>query len=62
MTNAQLKTPPPRPQLNVFYNVRSEAAMRKRRDAHDHAHEAFHLSVELYDFDPHDPHLVVCCR
>lgn len=47
-------------QLNVFYNVWSVEPMRKRRDAHED--EAFHLSVDLFDFDSHAAHLSICCR
>lgn len=35
---------------------------RRRRDGHHHHHEAFHLSVELLDFDHHAAHLLVCSR
>nr|XP_057942118.1 CD109 antigen isoform X2 [Doryrhamphus excisus] len=47
-------------QLNVFYNVRAEEAMRRRRDPSEH--EAFDVRVRLFD-EPTNPraHLEVCC-
>lgn len=48
------------PQLNVCYNVWGAVVARRRRDSHNH--EAFHLSVELLDFDHHAAHLLVCYR
>lgn len=49
------------PQLNVFYNIRSEELMkRRRRDTGEH--EAFHLYVELFDEEMNSAHLSVCCR
>nr|XP_033503796.1 CD109 antigen isoform X2 [Epinephelus lanceolatus] len=45
-------------QLNVFYNIRNEGLMRKRRQADQH--EAFHLYVELFDTEIHSEHLYIC--
>ncbi|XP_076612690.1 CD109 antigen [Chaetodon auriga] len=45
-------------QLNVFYNIRNEALMRRRREAGEH--EAFHLYVELFDTDINWAHLYIC--
>ncbi|MEQ2169757.1 hypothetical protein GOODEAATRI_028521, partial [Goodea atripinnis] len=44
--------------LNVFYNIRTEELMRRRRDADNN--EAFNLYVELFDFEVNDAHLYVC--
>ncbi|XP_053193438.1 CD109 antigen, partial [Scomber japonicus] len=45
-------------QLNVFYNIRNEEMMRRRRDAG--GHEAFHLFVELFDEEINSAHLFIC--
>ncbi|XP_051264948.1 CD109 antigen isoform X1 [Dicentrarchus labrax] len=45
-------------QLNVFYNVRNEELMRRRRDADED--EAFHLYVELFDEEVNSAHLYIC--
>ncbi|XP_070782389.1 CD109 antigen [Enoplosus armatus] len=45
-------------QLNVFYNVRGEQMMRRRRDAGEH--EAFHLYIELFDTELNSAHLYIC--
>uniref|UniRef100_A0A3P8V2E1 CD109 molecule n=1 Tax=Cynoglossus semilaevis TaxID=244447 RepID=A0A3P8V2E1_CYNSE len=43
-------------QLNVFYNIKSEELMRRKREAQDD--EAFNLHVELHDLEKEDsPHL-----
>lgn len=49
------------PQLNVFYNVRSEEQNRGRSHGMGH-HEAFHLYVELQDVDLNSAHLFICAR
>lgn len=48
------------PQLNVFYNIRNDELLRRRRDAGEH--EAFHLHVELSDHEMNSAHVHVCCR
>ncbi|XP_047243439.1 CD109 antigen isoform X2 [Girardinichthys multiradiatus] len=45
-------------QLNVFYNIRTEELMRRRRDADNN--EAFNLYVKLFDLEVNDAHLYVC--
>ncbi|KAM9840307.1 CD109 antigen [Aulostomus maculatus] len=45
-------------QLNVFYNVRNEELMRRRRDAGEQ--EAFHLYIELLDQEMNSAHLHIC--
>ncbi|XP_054475011.1 CD109 antigen [Anoplopoma fimbria] len=45
-------------QLNVFYNIRNEEPMRRRRHADDH--EAFHLNVQLFDKEMNSAHLYIC--
>ncbi|XP_015234471.1 PREDICTED: CD109 antigen-like [Cyprinodon variegatus] len=45
-------------QLNVFYNIRTEELMRKRRDTHED--EAFHLYVDLFDSEENHASLHVC--
>ncbi|KAM7395893.1 hypothetical protein PAMA_007252 [Pampus argenteus] len=45
-------------QLNVFYNVRNEQIMRRRRHAGEH--EAFHLFIELFDEEMNSAHLLIC--
>ncbi|KAI9528342.1 hypothetical protein NQZ68_022034 [Dissostichus eleginoides] len=48
-------------QLNVFYNIRSDETMmrrRGRRNAEDH--EAFHLNVELLDPEMNSAQLLIC--
>ncbi|XP_042359642.1 CD109 antigen [Plectropomus leopardus] len=45
-------------QLNVFYNIRNEWPMRKRRYATEH--EAFHLYIELFDTEINSAHLYIC--
>ncbi|XP_047429099.1 CD109 antigen isoform X2 [Mugil cephalus] len=47
-------------QLNVFYNVRTEVLMRRRRDAGER--DAFHLNVKLFDSDLDSCHLFICTR
>ncbi|XP_027896681.1 CD109 antigen isoform X1 [Xiphophorus couchianus] len=44
-------------QLNVFYNVRSEELLRRRRDAEEQ--EAFDLKVALFEEQSH-AHLFIC--
>uniref|UniRef100_A0A3Q0SE27 CD109 molecule n=1 Tax=Amphilophus citrinellus TaxID=61819 RepID=A0A3Q0SE27_AMPCI len=46
-------------QLNVFYNVRSEAMRRRRRQREVGEREAFELYVELVDSDVNSAHLLV---
>ncbi|XP_068564419.1 CD109 antigen [Cebidichthys violaceus] len=46
-------------QLNVFYNVRNEEPMRRRRHAGEH--EAFDLYVDLFDKEMNSAHLHICC-
>ena len=49
------------PQLNVFYNIRSDGMMKRgRRNAEDH--EAFHLNVELLDPEMNSAQLLICSR
>ncbi|XP_008311826.1 CD109 antigen-like [Cynoglossus semilaevis] len=46
-------------QLNVFYNIKSEELMRRKREAQDD--EAFNLHVELHDLEKEDsPQLFIC--
>ncbi|XP_060947396.1 CD109 antigen [Limanda limanda] len=45
-------------QLNVFYNIRSEKLMRRRREVD--LHEAFHLHTDLRDVDATSSHLEIC--
>ncbi|KAM7368320.1 hypothetical protein PAMP_014548 [Pampus punctatissimus] len=45
-------------QLNVFYNIRNEQIMRRRRHAGEH--EAFHLFIELFDEEMNSAHLLIC--
>ncbi|XP_038583673.1 CD109 antigen [Micropterus salmoides] len=45
-------------QLNVFYNVRGEELMRRRRDAGEQ--EAFHLYIELFDKEINSAHVYIC--
>ncbi|XP_062266931.1 CD109 antigen isoform X1 [Platichthys flesus] len=45
-------------QLTVFYNIRSEKLMRRRREVD--VHEAFHLLTDLRDLDATSSHLEVC--
>ncbi|XP_069579786.1 CD109 antigen [Brachyistius frenatus] len=45
-------------QLNVFYNVRTEAMMRRRRDAGEH--EAFHLDVQFSESGINSANLLIC--
>ncbi|XP_030260339.1 CD109 antigen isoform X1 [Sparus aurata] len=45
-------------QLNVFYNIRNEESMRRRRHAGEH--EAFHLYVDLFDTESDSAHLHIC--
>ncbi|XP_072218989.1 CD109 antigen [Leuresthes tenuis] len=45
-------------QLNVFYNIRNEALMRRTRDVSEH--EAFHLHIELYDNEMNSAYLFIC--
>ncbi|XP_030577917.1 CD109 antigen [Archocentrus centrarchus] len=47
-------------QLNVFYNVRSEAMRRRRRQREVGEREAFELYVELVDSDVNSAHLHIC--
>nr|XP_019964133.1 PREDICTED: CD109 antigen-like [Paralichthys olivaceus] len=47
-------------QLTVFYNVRNEKLMRRRREVD--VHEAFYLHTELRDVDMTSSYLDVCTR
>ncbi|KAK5879644.1 hypothetical protein CesoFtcFv8_022741 [Champsocephalus esox] len=48
------------PQLNVFYNIRSEGAARRRGRRNAEDHEAFHLNVELLDPEMNSAQLLIC--
>ncbi|KAK5903091.1 hypothetical protein CgunFtcFv8_006901 [Champsocephalus gunnari] len=47
-------------QLNVFYNIRSEGAARRRGRRNAEDHEAFHLNVELLDPEMNSAQLLIC--
>ncbi|XP_039980771.1 CD109 antigen isoform X2 [Xiphias gladius] len=47
-------------QLNVFYNVRSEELLGRRREAGEHG--AFHLYLQLFDTELNSAHLYICSR
>ncbi|XP_062324493.1 CD109 antigen isoform X2 [Osmerus eperlanus] len=44
-------------QMNVFYNLASQGLSRRKRHAE---HEAFDLSVEMFDIDMYNAHLHIC--